>query len=153
MFGNEKSQEKIDALITESIEEKAKIYDDMDEILSPEDKDFIMNDRLKKIISHFPDVDHPFEWMQHLYAYKLMKSMGIKDKAFRDKFTRLFGWNLMQAEMCMPRFARFLSDEYTKNRGIDIKHDNGLTLAFDFSPKFGLVQEDDFFTICNLGKT
>jgi hypothetical protein len=53
--------------------------------------------------------------------------------------------------MSLPRFARFLSDEYTKNRGLDAPQDKGLTLAFDFSTKFGLVQQDDFFAICNLG--
>ncbi|MBW2987202.1 hypothetical protein KY336_01505 [Candidatus Woesearchaeota archaeon] len=146
----ERDQKKVDACINEAIEQKARIYDAIDDILTAEEKDFVIGAKIKKLVESFPDA-HPIETVPFMYAYKLMKSMGIDDVDFRDRFTNIFGYYLLMAEMKIPGFARFLSDEYTKNRGIETKEGEGLTQAFDFTPKHGLVQEDDFFAICSMG--
>jgi len=152
LCNKERDQKKVDAYINEAIEEKAKIYDALEDILSQEEKDFVIGSKIKKLVESFPNA-HPLEVVPFMYAYKLMKSMGIDDVDFRDRFTNIFGYYLLMAEMKIPGFARFQSDEYTKNRGIETKKGEGLTQAFDFTPKHGLVQEDDFFAICSMGNS
>jgi hypothetical protein len=146
----ERDQKKVDAFINEAIGQKARIYDAIDDILTAEEKNFVIGAKVRKLVESFPNA-HPLETVPFMYAYKLMKSMGIDDVDFRDRFTNVFGYYLLMAEMKIPGFARFQSDEYTKNRSIETKEGEGLTHAFDFTPKHGLVQEDDFFAICSMG--
>ncbi|MBU2561135.1 MAG: hypothetical protein KKD17_02475 [Nanoarchaeota archaeon] len=147
-----RSQQELESLLEDAMDEKLMIYQDLPEILDADVVEEVKRRRVACLRPDFPglsdeDIEHNYDCLKlikslHLHDDERMRKLaGIEHPSqFLDVYEEAYGWMLREERRV---HARLLSDEYTRNRGVR----DGKTIAFDFTPRFDIPQIDDLFLL------